>query len=239
LNLDVRHTFANVGLTVTVDGKRMLDARLDGSGKKFKMFGRRTERSYTRTLDLQPGVRLVRVNLKSVDDKFDQTRVERFDLAAASVASLRITADKAAGLVAIADVPPAPAKNAPVQAQTPPPAPPPAAPPVTAAAIPLPTQQAAAAAPSQSITQQADALAELLNSLRSMLIAIAGFVASAATGFVVQEYLRSKKSAIFATAGAGGSADFDEEDAGEDEAASRKHSRRRRRSSTQTTPAHD
>ena len=226
LNLNVRHTFATVDLLVTIDGKRVVETKLEGSGKKFKMFGKRQERGFTRTLDLEPGVRLVRVNLKSPEDRFDQTRVERFELSAASVASLRINADKDAGIAASVDRP-APAKPVPAQTE----ATAPAAPPVAAAAIPLPAPAAVTPA-NQSITQQADALAELLNSLRSMLIAIAGFVASAATGFVVQEYLRSKKGVIFAPAGGGGAADFDSEE--EEPAAPRKDRRRRR---SQATPA--
>ena len=216
LNLDVRHSFANVNLIVTVDGKQALQTTLEGSGKKFKMFGPRDERGFTRTLDLQPGVRLVRVRIQSAEDRFDQTRVERFELASASVASLTITADKSAGIVAVADRPPLPEKPAPLQAHAPV-----SAPQTVAAAIPLPGPVSAVPA-AQSITQQADALAELLNSLRSMLIAIAGFVASAATGFVVQEYLRSKKGTIFLDEG------------GQDADASR---RRRRRRSGVTTPA--
>jgi hypothetical protein len=39
---------------------------------------------------------------------------------------------------------------------------------------------------------------DLLQSVRSILIAIAGFVASAATGFVVQEYLRTRRGLLFA-----------------------------------------
>jgi len=186
LNLDVRYSFASVDFSVTVDGKRVLDSKLEGSGKKFKMFGKRDVRSFTRSLDLAPGVRVVNVRLKSAEDRFDQTRTERFDLGSASVASMRITAGKD-GLDVIAQHP-APQSAQPVA--TPEPAAPPA--PVTAAnAVPIPVALGSPAA------QRADAIAELLNSLRSMLIAIAGFVASAATGFVVQEYLRSRKETIF------------------------------------------
>lgn len=224
LNLDVRHTFANVDVTVTVDDKKVLDTSLEGSGKKFKMFGRREERSFTRTLDLQPGVRLVRVNVKSADDHFNQTRVERFELGSAAVASLRITADKSGGLVAVAD---RPSKPAPSQAPAPL-----AAQPVAAAAIPLPSAAPAAPPNASMTTQQADALAELLSSLRSMLIAIAGFVASAATGFVVQEYLRSKKGALFAGAGAEGEIEIADE-----EAPAPSKVRRRRRSGSHSPAA--
>jgi hypothetical protein len=186
LNLDVRHSFASVDLSVTIDGQRVLDSKLEGSGKKFKMFGKRDVRSFTRSLDLAPGVRVVNVRLKSAEDRFDQTRTERFELGSASVASMRITAAKD-GLDVIAQHP-APQPSQPAAAPEPVASPTP----VTAATtVPVP-----AALPSAS-AQRADAIAELLNSLRSMLIAIAGFVASAATGFVVQEYMRSRKEVIF------------------------------------------
>jgi hypothetical protein len=191
LNLDVRHSFASVGVLVTVDGKLALDTKLEGSKRKFKVFGKRAERGFTRTIDMQPGVRVVRVRIHSTDDRFDQARVERFDLASASVATLRISADKSTGMVMRADRPPASPQSPAAQ--------PAALPPAAAAA-------AATAGPPPSIAQQANALAALLNSLRSMLIAIAGFVASAATGFVVQEFLRSKKRVIFAR-GEGGETD--------------------------------
>jgi hypothetical protein len=47
------------------------------------------------------------------------------------------------------------------------------------------------------MVQQASALAELYKALRSMLIAIAGFVASTATAFVVQEFLKSRRGLTF------------------------------------------
>ena len=196
---------ASVALLVTVDGNRALQTTLEGNGKKFKMFGKRAERHFTCTLDLEPGVRVVRVRIQSTEDRFDQTRVERFDVAPASVAALRISADKSTGLVAVADNPAS--TSDPRQAPAPQPA-------VAASVVPAQT----GSVPPHSITLQADALAKLLNSLRSMLIAIAGFVASAATGFMVQEFLRSKKGAIFKT---GEQADAD--------------GSRRRRSHSQTT----
>src|SRR6185436_6175701 len=104
LNLDVRHTFRTVDLSLTVDGKRALETRLTGGGKRFGVFGKRAERGFTPTLDLPPGVRIVRVRLRSEPDKFDQTRVERFDLDSASVATLRIAADKS-GLSIVAERP--------------------------------------------------------------------------------------------------------------------------------------
>ncbi len=97
-----------VDLSVTVDGKTAFKSKLDGSGKRFKMFGKRSERGFTHTLDLAPGVRVVRVRVQSADDKFDQTRVERFDLGSASVAALRVTADKS-GMSLVANHPAPPA----------------------------------------------------------------------------------------------------------------------------------
>jgi hypothetical protein len=192
LNLDVRHTFGAMDLSVTVDGRPALTNQLDGGGKRFKMFGKRAERGFTRTLDLSPGVHVVRVRLKSTEDEFDQTRVERFDLGSASVAGLQITADKS-GMSLVANHPPPPPKPAPAPVQR---ASTPAsnAPAVVAAAAPIAQHVEPRTSPAES------AVVELVQSLRSMLIAIAGFVASAATGFVVQEFLRRRKGLLFAEA---------------------------------------
>ena len=195
LNLEVRHTFKNVDFSVTVDGKPAFETTVDGSGKRFKVFGKRSERGYTKTLDLPPGVRVVRVRVLSAEDKFDQTRVERFDLGSASVATLRVSADRS-GLSLVAERPPAP-RPAPVQAAVPLPAP--TVVPTAASTVPVP----ATAAPRPP--QEANTVVDLLQSVRSILIAIAGFVASAATGFVVQEYLRTRRGTLFAGGATGAS----------------------------------
>lgn len=184
LNLDVRHGFGSIDLSVTVDGERVLDTTLAGSAKRFGVFGKRAEKSFTKTLEVSPGVRIVRVRVRSAADKFDQTRVERFDLESASVAAIRIAANKS-GLSVVASRPPG---------RSPPPAaaPFPAAAPSPAAASP------AAVAPAAQAAQQASVLAALYQSLRSVLIAIAGFVASTATAFLVQEFMRSRRGLIFA-----------------------------------------
>ena len=166
LNLDVRHAFRSADLSITVDGKRVFDTRLDGSAKRFKVFGKRAEKGFTRSLDLSPGVRVVHVRLRSTSDKFDQTRVERFDLDPASVAGMRIAADKS-GLAVFADRPL-------VYDRTP--------------ATPIAQAQV------QAQAQPASALAELYQTLRAVLIAVAGVVASAATGVFVQEFLKSRRS---------------------------------------------
>jgi hypothetical protein len=187
LNLDVRHSFKTVIFSVIVDGKPALQTTLEGSGKRFGVFGKRSERGYTKTLDLTPGAHLVRVRVLSTEDKFDQTRVERFDLGSASVATIRIAADKT-GLSLVAERPPAPPVNAVVENVAAPP------PPLVPAPVAVPIQAATIAVPQAATASRQDvnAIADLLQSVRSMLIAIAGFVASAATGFVVQEYLRSR-----------------------------------------------
>ena len=184
LNLDVRHAFKSVDLSVSVDGKRVLNTKLEGSGKRFKVFGKRAERGFTKSLELSPGVRVVRVRMKSDADKFDQTRVERFDLDSSAVAAMRIAADRS-GLSVDLDRP-LPAERPVVQA------------------VPQMTQAVQAAAAVQAVqiaqagqvaqAQQASALAELYQALRSILIAVAGVVASAATGVFVQEFLKSRKS---------------------------------------------
>ena len=174
LNLDVRHTFKNVSVTVTIDDQPALETKLSGSGKRFGMFGKREERAFTKTFDLEPGVRVVRVRVRSVEDKFDQTRVERFELGSASVASLRLVVEKS-GLAVFADRPPVVQAAASVARPAPKPQPRPAA--VTASAAP----------PTRSVT------VEIYQTLRSLLIAMAGFVATTAAGFVVQEFLNSRK----------------------------------------------
>lgn len=185
LNLDVRHAFGSLDLNVTVDGTTALSTKLKGSARKFKVFGRRAERGYTRTLDLAPGVRVVRIRARSAGDKFDHTRTERFELASAAVATIRINADRS-GLTVMADRP-APSKAPGTSPSSPPPAPQPA----VAASVALPVPAVPVQASAWSI--------EVLNALRSMLIAIAGFVASAATGFIVQEFLRTRRR-LFAEA---------------------------------------
>jgi hypothetical protein len=187
LNLDLRHNFRSVDLAVTIDGKRALDTKLEGAGKKFGVFGRREKRSFARSLELEPGARVVRLRLKSTDDKFDHSRVERFDLGPASVASMRIDIEKA-GLSVMAERPAAP-KPAPDAA-------PPLAP--AAASAPAATATTAVAAPVAGPTE-ASALAELYRTLRSTLIALAGFIASVASGFLFEEYLRSRNLSFFAS----------------------------------------
>ena len=201
LNLDVRHSFANVDLSVTVDGKPALHTKLDGSGKRFKMFGKRAERNFNQSLELSPGVRVVRVRMQSPDDKFDQTRVERFELGAAAVAGIKVAADKS-GMSLVANRPPppvaskAPSAESQVTALTLPPAA--AATTVSAAVAKTALRVPDSSVPTAAETQAAStAVIELVQSLRSMLIAIAGFVASAATGFVVQEFLRRKRGLLF------------------------------------------
>lgn len=195
LNLDVRHSFKNVDLSVTVDGRSVLETRLEGSGRRFGVIGKRAERGYTRTLDVAPGVRVVRVRVRAPAEKFDQTRVERFDLDSAAVASMRVAADRS-GLSIVAERPPvSPPAAAPLA-----PAPPVAA--QTASVLPqvMPTAQAQAAHVAQTAqaVQEASAIAEVYQTLRSTLIAMFGFIASAATGFLVESYLRSRRAFAFA-----------------------------------------
>jgi hypothetical protein len=183
LNLDLRHNFRSVDLSVTVDGKRALETRLEGSGKKFGVFGRREDRAFTRTLDLEPGARVVRLRLRSADEKFDHTRVDRFDLGPASVATMRVDIEKT-GLSVIADRP-APLAAMPGVVSAP----------VLPAAHASEAAQAAAQAAQEA--QKASALAALYQSLRSVLITLAGLIGSTATAFVVQEFLKQRKVVDF------------------------------------------
>ena len=174
-----------------MDGKSVLATTLAGSGKRFGVIGKRAERGFTRTLEVAPGVRIVRVRVRSAADKFDQTRVERFDLESASVATMRIAADKS-GLSIVAERPQvqqAPPRT-PVMASVVPVAP----------AAPATAAQAAQVAQAAQAAQEATALAELYQSLRSILIAMAGFIASVASGFVFEEFLKSRNLSPFQSA---------------------------------------
>lgn len=185
LNLDFRHNFRSVDVSVAVDEKRVLDTRLEGAGRKFGVFGKRDERSFTRSFDLQPGVRVVRVRVRSEADKFDHTRVERFDVGPAAVAAMRIGVDKS-GLDVMVDRPPAPA---PVAAA-------PAPAPATDAAVAT-VPAAAASAPGAAAVTESSAVAELYHTLRQVLMALAGFIASVASGFLFEEYLKSRNLSPF------------------------------------------
>jgi hypothetical protein len=186
LNLDVRHSFGSVDLSVSIDGEQVLDTKLAGSRRRFGVVGKRGERSYTKTLDLAAGARVVRVRVRSAEDDFDQSRIEQFDLAPATVATMRIAADKS-GLSVVADRPAATAPT--IVASTT------AAPATAAATAPLAEPRRPA---ESSGVAEASALAELYQTLRSTLIAMAGFIASAATGFLVESYLRSRRAFAFA-----------------------------------------
>ena len=179
LNLDVRHNFRSVDFTVIVDDKRVLDTKLEGAGRKFGVFGKRGERSFTRSLDLKPGVRVVRLRVRSAADKFDHTRVERFDIGPAAVAAMRIGVDKS-GLDVMTDRPPAPVAPAPA--------------PVLASAAASTSVPGAAA---MGATAANSAVVELYQTLRQLLIALAGFIASVASGFLFEEYLRSRNLTRF------------------------------------------
>lgn len=201
LNLDLRHSLRMADVSVTVDGESVLQTAVPGSGRRFGVVGKRGERGFTRTLDLDPGVRVVRIRVRSADDKFDQTRVERFDLDPAAVATLRVAADKS-GLSVLADRPPVTRTE---------PAPPVAAAPVAAVETVVPTRaemaaraaRAAGAANDAQAAQEVSAFVELYQTLRSTLIAMAGFIASAATGFLVESYLRTRRAFAFAQTNAG------------------------------------
>ena len=116
---------------------------------------------------------------------------------------MRIAADKS-GLSIVADRPPVTAVPAPqpmsVAAQA---TPVPQSPVTIQAGQAAQAAQAAQVAQAAQAAQEASALAELYQSLRSILIAIAGFIASAATGFVVQEFMRSRREFTFAAENAG------------------------------------
>ena len=68
-----------------------------------------------------------------------------------------------------------------------------------ASVLPDPAQlsQAGRSAEAAQSAQEATALAELYQSLRSVLIGVAGFIASVAFGFLFEEFLKSRNLSPF------------------------------------------
>ena len=95
LNLDVRHSLRSVDLSVTVDGKSVLETKL---GRERQTLRRDWQTRRTRLHEnARRGPRRAHASgsrVRSADSNSNQTRVERFNLDSASVAAMRIAADR-------------------------------------------------------------------------------------------------------------------------------------------------
>jgi len=95
LNLVCRHNLQGAGLSVFIDGKLTYANQLSGSSmKRFGVFGKRADKTFSKSLAVPSGEHVVQVNVRSVADEFDQTKMHRFDLPRGKEATLLIAAEK-------------------------------------------------------------------------------------------------------------------------------------------------
>ena len=150
LNLVVRHNLQSAELSVFVDGKLSFADKLLGSRvKRFGIVGKRAEKTFSKSLAVSSGEHVVQVRLRSAADRFDQTRLERFDLPRERVATLLVSVEQD-GMSMAFHVPPS--------------------------------------------AQAEGGGSGIVESLRSTLLTVLGFIVSAGIAFEVQEFLRSKKA---------------------------------------------
>jgi hypothetical protein len=148
LNLICRHNLRNADLSVSIDGKLVLANEISGSSlKRFGVFGKRLEGTFSKSLSVPPGVHVIDVHLTSSADGFDQTRRCGLTLPPGQDATLVISTQRG-GLSLLPAITPAKVGGF-----------------------------------------------KYSDSLGSILITAIGSVVSASIGFMVQEFLRSRKTA--------------------------------------------
>jgi hypothetical protein len=149
LNLICRHALRSADISVSIDGKTIYSDHISGSPKKFyEILGKRSE-TFSKSLTVPSGNRVVEVHLSSATDGFDQTRQCELSVPPGKEATLLIEAQQSG----------------------------------------------------MSLVNKGSAIAPVRNlesaysdSLRSVLVTLLGSGVSAAIGFFVQEFLRSKKT---------------------------------------------
>jgi len=150
LNLICRHTLRSADISVSIDGKTIYSDHISASPKKFyEILGKRSE-TFSKSLTVPSGNRVVEVHLTSATDGFDQTRQCELSVPPGKESTLLIEAQQSGLSLVNKGSATAPARN--------------------------------------SGSAYSD-------SLRSVLVTLLGSGVSAAIGFFVQEFLRSKKTA--------------------------------------------
>jgi hypothetical protein len=150
LNVICRHALRSADISVSIDGKTIYSDHISASPKKFyEILGKRSE-TFSKSLTVPSGNRLVEVHLTSATDGFDQTRQCELSVPPGKEATLLVEAQQSG----------------------------------------------------MSLVNKGSATASARNlesgysdSLRSVLVTLLGSGVSAAIGFFVQEFLRSKKTA--------------------------------------------
>jgi hypothetical protein len=151
LNLICRHNLQSAELAVTVDGELVYSDQVSGTVKKrFGFLDKKVEGTLSKSLSIPLGRHTVRVSLKSLPDRFDQSKQIAVNLISGREATVTITAQR--GDLSLAY------EGAPVVSDK-------------------------AGTPAGS------------SAIWSILMTAVGAVASAAIGFIVQEFLRSRKAA--------------------------------------------
>ena len=150
LNLICRHALRSADISVSIDGKTIYSDHISASPKKFyEILGKRSE-TFSKSLTVPSGNRVVEVHLSSATDGFDQTRQCELSVPPGKEVTLLIEAQQS-GMSLVN-------KNS-------------------------------AIAPARNLESAYS------DSLRSVLVTLLGSGVSAAIGFFVQEFLRSKKTA--------------------------------------------
>jgi hypothetical protein len=149
LNLICRHTLRSAEISVSIDGKTIYSDHISASPKKFyEILGKRSE-TFSKSLTVPSGNRVVEVHLSSATDGFDQTRQCEVSVPPGKEATLLIEAQQS-GMSLV--------------------------------------NKGSATGPTRNLGSAYS------DSLRSVLVTLLGSGVSAAIGFFVQEFLRSKKT---------------------------------------------
>ena len=150
LNLICRHAFRSADISVSIDGKTIYADHISASPKRFyEILGKRSE-TFSKSLTVPSGNRVVEVHLSSATDGFDQTRQCELSVPPGKEATLLVEAQQS-GMSLV--------------------------------------NKGSATVPARNLESGYS------DSLRSVLVTLLGSGVSAAIGFFVQEFLRSKKTA--------------------------------------------
>ena len=94
LNLICRHALRSADISVSIDGKTIYADHISASPKKFyEILGKRSE-TFSKSLTVPSGNRVVEVHLSSAADQFDQTRQCDLSLPPGKEATLLIDAQQ-------------------------------------------------------------------------------------------------------------------------------------------------
>jgi len=149
LNLICRHPLRSADISVSIDGKTIYSDHISASPKKFyEILGKRSE-TFSKSLTVPSGNRVVEVHLSSATDGFDQTKQCDLNLPPGKEAILLVEAQQSG--------------------------------------MSLVNKGSANVSSRNPESGYSD-------SLRSVLVTLLGSGVSAAIGFFVQEFLRSKKT---------------------------------------------